>query len=438
MLEGVRMKINVKSIRKERGIIAVTSFILLLAQVAKTMGGTAALYISFGLVMLISLLLPLEKLLFFSLAILPLNRLLYIGAITAPVGVMLIATVRFFLLRRIRLRKPFILVFLMLLLYGALSAVWGESNFLSVAKMGFILLFFLLEMELNSVREENIYEKCVMYLSFGCVLSTVLALMMDRASLQEDVVRFSASVTGSQNILGILNAICCLHCYYLATRSRSRGFNRIILNLLLLGTGLSGFITGSRSFVLAIAVGLICFLLTDLIKARISIIVKVGLGILVIGVAGYLFYSKTATVNNIVDSFLHRFNKLAKTDISNGRFGIWREYIELFKANPKYLWLGNMEYAEVGIRTVAHNMILEQIASYGIIGSLFIITAYFFTAKEMKYQSGLSRRRKDFTAFIPTLAFLVASLFSHTLLGVTQTTLLFLGYIALFSKKTFA
>lgn len=421
---------------KDQIVFAATIFILLSGQIGKASGAEIFTFINFCLSAIIAMILPHEKLLLFVMAILPLNRLISIGSVTAPVCVMLIGVIRHIIKGKIlRISRRFFVTFFMLIVYGILAMIWGESQVLPVIKMGVMLLFYVWEMQYIKRNDNDIYVDCVVYMSLGCVVSTALALLFAPESLRENVVRFTASINGSQNVLGILNAVCCLHCYYILTRFR--GYNKVKLIFLTVGLLISGFMTGSRSYLLAVGVGFFSFILYDILSAKMSRIIKVCLSFVFLGLGAFILFNRSQLVHHVVASFLYRFNKYAHKDISNGRYALWKEYFTAFRNNPKYLWLGNMEYDEVGIHNVAHNMIIEQIASYGIIGSIIIVALYAYTAADIKYFAGCKSLKRSFAAFIPTIAFLAASMFSHTLLGATQTALLFIGYIAVLKNDSY-
>lgn len=422
---------------KDQIVFIATFFVLLSGQIGKTIGGEVFTYINYILTAIMALVLPLEKLLLFEMAILPLNRLISIGSITSPVCVMLIGIIRHLMNMKgkLRISRRFSITFLLLILYGSLAVIWGESQALPVMKMSAMLLFYIWEMQYVKQNGNDVYMDCVSYVSLGCVLSTALALLLDPSSLGKTVVRFTASVDGSQNVLGILNAVCCLHCYYILTRCRD--CSKVKLFLLTIGLLISGFMTGSRSYLLVIGVGLLFFILYDIFSAKMTRIIKVSLSFLLLGFGVFIWFNRSQLVQHIISSFVYRFNKYASRDISNGRYALWGEYFAAFRENPKYLWLGNMRYDEIGIHNVAHNMIIEQIATYGIIGSIIIVALYACAARDIKCFAGYEYHKRSFAALIPTIAFLCASMFSHTLLGVTQTAILFIGFIAIFKNESY-
>lgn len=75
---------------------------------------------------------------------------------------------------------------------------------------------------------------------------------------------------------------------------------------------------------------------------------------------------------------------LDRGDISNGRLDLWKAYIEYFNRN-KLLWLfGVGTYTVTGIRSVAHNMFLEGVTTYGIFGLALLFRIYVLIISNFK------------------------------------------------------
>lgn len=132
---------------------------------------------------------------------------------------------------------------------------------------------------------------------------------------------------------------------------------------------------------------------------------------------------------------MYRITKLQNMDVSNGRFDLWEQYITIFNEHPVYFWLGGLGMGEFGLQYVAHNMIIEQIASYGVVGSVFIFAMYASAVFAIKMFSNCDLKILSFS-IVPLAVFLGSSMVSHTILGIPQTTMLFLCIFSLFSSKS--
>ena len=140
----------------------------------------------------------------------------------------------------------------------------------------------------------------------------------------------------------------------------------------------------------------------------------------------YIVSKGNNLISIYIDRLIYRMQRLEDNDISNGRFELWDLYLNIFRENSSILWLGGMDYTKFGIEMVAHNMIIEQLAAYGIIGSFILFILYLNIFLNIKIKSNSTIRIVS-AGVIPLLSFLIISMFSHTLLGVPQTIMLYIS-----------
>ena len=370
-----------------------------------------------------------EQLMYLALLLVASNRLLTIGSISAPAMVMLIGSIRAIENGTIRIRIGTLTSALCLLFLSSVTIINGNSQLISTIKI-LIVLFFVK----NSLEAENFKQKYVEYIEFccfGCILTSALALIFNPRSLIESA-RFSLTGSGGENALGIMAAVMLLNLFLiLMNKENNHRQVHIIFSLLLLGICL---ITGSRTAALCLVVGLAGMFAVYLFKFQVKQLIT------------FLFYSAIVAaiicvllkgdniVTSYVNRFLYRLRKYARTDISNGRFELWKLYIEALKANPRFLLFGGMDYRRFAIEKVAHNAILEQVTDYGIVGTVVTFILYIYTYKDILY-ANRARVRLLSANIMPLVALLIGSMFSHTLTGIPQTMMLFMSAYGLMEAR---
>ncbi len=410
------------------GVLVWTAISIIIGQIANMSNSTGLLLIDLILVGIVSLFISEERILPFMLCLIAPNRILTYGPISAPTIIMMIGIFRNIKLA-FKLEKQFFISIFGLICISIFTFFLGDAMLLDAIKIFVVLSFLRIYTDLDNIRYS--YIKYVKYCALGCILSGIISLAINPSSIS-DAGRFSLSGSG-ENVLGILCATIILHFVTIAINEyQIRKSPLFIYSLILMGIG---FLTGSRSFFLAIAIGMICLFLTILFKLDIRSLLKTLLICLVVVIFCYAVISSSEYIRDIFSKLIYRTNKLQNTDISNGRFSLWSQYLYVLNSNPVHLLFGGMNPSDYGINKVAHNMIIEQLASFGVIGSLFIISAYLSIFKYLRQNSG-SKIKLVSAQIVPLIAFLGASMVSHTLLGVPQTMMLYLCAIGLFVSNS--
>lgn len=417
---------NRKKINTNLTIILSAAIITLMGQIAYTYA-TSFVVIALGVTAIFSFIMRQEDLVPFLLILLPANRLLTLGPISAPTVLMMVA-----IFRKgkavFRLPKGVFLGSSCLLSYSIFSFFSDEVVFFDAVKIVVMLLFWYLYERNQDISKS--YRRYIVFAAIGCVLSSFIVLLINPSSLIESS-RFTFSKNG-ENVLGILCAIVAINLLVIIMENkRERNFFYIIMMAAVLGIG---FFTGSRSFLLAIAIGIAGIVIMMVLKLQLKGLLKIGLIILIVSLGAIVLVKNSLVINNYLNSIIYRITKLQTTDVSNGRYGLWEQYFTLFKNNPKYLWFGGFCVGTQGILLVAHNMIIEQIASYGIVGTVIIVFLFVAIIKEMLFSTGYRFKFYSYR-IIPLIAFLGVSMVSHTILGVPQTTMLFLCLFAILEKN---
>ena len=370
-----------------------------------------------------------EQLASFMLLLVAPNRLLTLGPISAPALVMLVGVVRMSMGGKSKISREALICSILILTTSILAAINGRSQLLSSIKVLIVLCF--IRMYFPSTRPTKRYIEYVENCSLGCIITSTLALVINPRLLTENV-RFSLTGSGGENVLGILCAVMIINLLIIVFyRNDQRKVVHVASAISLL---LVCFLTGSRTAFLCLIIGIIGICVLACIKLQFKHAFYLILLVVAVGGLAHLILNGNEVVTDYVQRLVYRTQKLANSDISNGRFEIWKAYFEVLKSNPRILWFGGMNQASFGINIVAHNMILEQLVEYGIIGSFLILILYCVTYSDVINASD-SRARALSEGMVPVIALLVASMFSHTLIGIPQTMMLFVSAYGLLEAK---
>ena len=408
-------------------IIVCSIIIITIGQISYMKSSNVLVIMALVLAALFSSIISNENLLSLMLCVLPANRLLTYGPISAPTVIMLVALFRNFN-SLLHIPKQ-IFAFSSLLIGYSILTIFNEENvFFDSIKVIVLLLFIYKNVDLKDIKVSHY--KYTMFCATGCLLSSMIALVINPSSIFESS-RFTFSKNG-ENVLGIICAVMTINLFVLLLeKDMTNKFKIILLTVLLIGIGL---MTGSRSFMLALVIGIIGIVIMLMLRLQTGGLLKIITLVFAAFIAAFILIKTSDFVNDYWNSIMYRITKLQSVDVSNGRYEIWKQYFDAFEKNPKYLWFGGLAVGTNGIQLVAHNMIIEQIATYGIVGSAILIPLYLSIFKKIAFES-FSKYVWNSYRIIPSFVLLVVSMVSHTLLGVPQTTMLFICFLAILNNS---
>lgn len=408
-------------------IIVCSIIIIMIGQISYMKSSNILVIVAFFVAAFFSSIISRKDLLPLMLCILPANRLLTYGPISAPTIIMLVA-----LFRNIRsllhISKHIFIFSSFLIGYSILSIFNEEYVFLDSIKVIVLLLFIYKSVDLKDIKVSHY--KYTVFCAIGCLLTSMIALVLNPSSIFESS-RFTFSKNG-ENVLGIICAVMAINLLVILLEKKiTNRFMIKVLTVLLIGIG---FMTGSRSFMLALTIGIIGIVIMLILHLQMGRLLKIIIFVFVAFIGAFILIKTSDFVNSYWNSIMYRITKLQSVDVSNGRYEIWKEYFDAFEKNPKYLWFGGLAVGTNGIQLVAHNMIIEQIAAYGIVGSVILIPLYFTVFKRIAYESA-SKCVWHSYKIVPLVVLFVASMVSHTLLGVPQTMMLFICFLAVLDNS---
>lgn len=403
--------------------------ILLIGHYAFSRGNVVLTALCFSISAVLTLLFKRDFSICLFLFLIPSNRILTIGPISVLSIIALAHFLKYYFLFRHAGKMSIALLFssILLSLYSCLQSAIDQSlsPLLSSIKIVLVLLFLTDVFKSTAIGREPTSMAEVM--SIGIVFSVLIGQIADPSSLG-DVERLTVGNESGQNVLGIT---CSFAADVLLLDMYKKGISGSSL-FMMIAMCIIGVMTGSRSFLLSFLIGFFCIIasaLTSLSSKKILRMAAVLIAFLILALFVLEFIPATREfLINLIDRIVNPRNG----DISNDRFNIWVDYFEAFRDNADVLLFGTSMLSNFGLEIVAHNFVLEQIASYGIIGSLFVFSAYCCAFRDMeegqifKTQTMVRRTIADFS---PLLVLLSASFFSHTLLGIPQTTMLFISIV---------
>lgn len=187
-------------------------------------------------------------------------------------------------------------------------------------------------------------------------------------------------------------------------------------------------LSGSRNGYLLLAICLFFTLLLNL--RRLS---KISVLIIAAAVCA-CFVLVSESGQNAVATLLNRTEVLMnKDDFSNGRFEIWRTYLEAFNSNKLYWLFGFGDYRNIGITEMGHNGLIEDIAAYGLVGTCAIVLTALKIWKTLK-DNVSAKSRKTFFSLLPLVIIFVGSITLRSLTNIINLTMIYMSISLLLSE----
>lgn len=361
-------------------------------------------------------------LLFFFL--IPSNRILTVGPVSVLILILLAVLIRSFITDRegIHLSAGMIVSTLVLLLHSCIqSAVdLSFSPFVAAVKIP-VVLIAMTHIFTNAFEKRARPWSYVKMLAMGIVVSTVIGIAIDPEALAEGE-RFTVGNESGQNVLGITCSVIAV-LYAVEILRTKVDIEKLGITALLI---LVGIMTGSRSFLLSFAIGLSMLLIGIVRHVKTASFMRMTAFILSGLIVLSVLIIFVPAVGDYFSTAIERIVSPKNGDISNERFDIWKDYLVAFSKNPKFLIFGTSNLGDYDLDIVAHNFLIEQVAAYGLIGCIPISIMYVISMNTVR-RNCVAIRQPFCVAAAPLVALLAASCFSHSLLGIPQTTLLCLS-----------
>lgn len=283
-----------------------------------------------------------------------------------------------------------------------------------------VILFFWIYSRDKKLNEDPITLILKMNLFFfaGIMGACLASVVVNRGMRRFAIVNNDPNML-SIEIAFVLSVFCI--CYFRYKVLKTPAF--VILAVLL--ATLSA-LCGSRMGLLLLAGVVVTSILCNLNQVN-----KTMFFLFVIVIVVVIFLSSNIG-QNAIDVLISRNNALvSKNDISNGRMDIWNEYLDIFNSNSSLWFFGMGSYSYYGLENVAHNFLLEDIASYGIIGTIILYFAYLkvFRFAHNTFKENTGYTRKTIYSFVPFVVPIVGGITLHGLTNIPNTLMMFMGAI---------
>ena len=411
--------------------------VVFLAQISEKTNSIAIMLLGYLLALLLTLAGNPSTLMAMMLFFLSDNSILDVGGVSIQLLIMSLYLVRFSLLRKGRVYGKTLFAGILITLYSAIYINLGVGYALQGFKLAVMIIFFTEYLSSNGAITRSNYEKQLSYAVMGVFFSAIATICVNPSMFHSS--RIALSEDSNWNLLGILSALLFSHSFMMCFADKTKGRKYVLHAACMAACAL---ITTSRTALVVAAVAAVWILLFINEKgtfARKSLII----GVIIL--FGVLLLNGTIQIS-FVTKLINRIVNPRRGDISNGRFTLWSRYIDYLIEHKNILWLGHGSPLIDGLTTltsrkssVAHNMLIEQITMYGIIGSLWVLSLYISSFNRIIKVNCTHRNvvlRKKFILNI--LLIFVAGMFSHIITSVLVTTELYLGlmqYIALNMKE---
>lgn len=358
--------------------------------------------------------------------LLPSNQYINLGSTSIITILVTLFFLKMLVVDKKMIYTPLLLLGMTLICY---SALFGALGTISTAIKILLYLFFCLDVFTDT--NTNIKQKftsMVKFLVTGIIIAACFSILF-----QSDIFsgRFSLTEEQSTNTLGILTGYA-IGFILMLTQSKYMG-SKWLYSIIPLT--IVGFLTQSRSFIFIAFIALVWCLIFALgkcgRKANIRfLIMSIGIGLLF-----FIIMSSNEIWAEVINNALERITNPRNDDISNGRFYIWRYYIDEVINNKHILFFGKGIIMSSSLAMLAHNIWLEQLYIYGLVGNTIIILMFWVSIKYIYKKLRFSKL--SFYGLLPLTMIFASSFFSHTFIGGSGTITFFLAVIAvgLFSKK---
>lgn len=260
----------------------------------------------------------------------------------------------------------------------------------------------------------------------GLLLSFLMAIMMD-PTVARETIRLTLSEESNANLLGMLAAFYCTNLIVLYFNT---SINKLLLmsyQILMIGVCIY---TNSRTSWVMLVVAFIMVMFPKKISSQyFQKIAGVIGGIILIILLIWLIPS----VHSHFISLIQRIINPRQGDISNGRIYLWKTYFNELVHNMKITLLGTGNAKLNYIRgqgnriQVAHNMWIEQIVTFGIIGMTFVFGLYSSSIKRIGYEMNHVKKTICVSLYAPIISLVVAGMVSHVFTNIYVSTQLFMA-----------
>lgn len=404
-------------------LVAISIIISVLFSLGKVEGHHCK-YIGVSAFLLLSIFLSIENATVLFFLLVPNERLLIIPEINVGLLnlIVIIIFIRQLLCGRYYIKKN-TLYLIIIFIFAALPSTLFGGDFIPIIK--FIRTSLLLIMLYNisfyniDLNYNNQYIRQVIGgFVIGTIIMGILGLIFEGNFSSILTRRLSGGVSNNPNDFSMLLLTSTSILYVFLKNSKKIYVNLIIIFIL----SILGLMTQSRTFIFGYFI-IIIFVLLKLIFTKFKFS-KNQFFISVFTLILFYFIFSNDITKNVFKGAWDRIVNPNYGDISGGRIGIWKKYINLLFDNKNILLFGiggfeniRNNYAgllkDYSLRHMAHNPIIELIVNYGILGLVSAITVFSHFFKLYAGPLNKSDISSCFYTFIPIVVLILNSMTRH-------------------------
>jgi O-antigen ligase len=423
------MAAKIETIKRSGGINMLAMIITVLLSIVHIMNTPETVKLLVSIFFLaIMLVLPSGDSIKYLMFVLCANELLNIGntSLTMIFVALFFATRCFSSLTKKRIDGGIFLGFVLLLLACVISYIATENVGAFVATVKHVLFLYYIAYVLDNNRKswKDLYANSFRYIAAGAICFAAITVAVK--GLPSLIVRFTFSEEVTINFIGIVCALAVVNLIYIRFVLKNKTNVDIAL---MLGCIIVGIITQSRSFILAVALGvLLLILFVPSSKGKFKLITTAIVSIVV----GVILISCVPIFSKYIDAVIGRITSPSGDDISNGRYDLWSLTIEAMTNNKAFFWFGAGDVVRVGTIwgdkiNVAHNLFLETWVIYGIIGCAILLIVHFIYIKHCLF--GKSTKKFEMVSLVPIIVLLCCLFYSHHFIGRSMSMVFIFSFL---------
>lgn len=387
-----------------------------------------------------------EQIMFFYVVVASSNRLMNVSNIPLLPIIPIVYFVRRYFFRKnykkSGLDSQVVAAFIMLGLYSLryFFKTYSFDNLLICVKLffAFIMMIDFVERCKNKQEIRTRINMLIFYFSLGITITCLISMIFEGSA--ESAERFVISEKSGTNILSIYIASGISASIIAILSENSKTFKKII-GLMLIPMIYIGILTQSRTYVVLLIINLIWAVMFGTAKEKTRNGIFLFLVLLIIVVTFYLLFGKNTQLYSLFETIIDRFVNPRNDDISGGRTDIWKLYIRTLFRSKKFIFLGSDEpLLDSAGEISAHNMYIEILFGWGLIGGLMVVYLYYLMFKKIRQafvKCGLGKA--SLMGSLALLSCLVGGMSSHSLLGAMPTVEFYIGvcciYYAIYDPK---
>lgn len=423
-MTGMRLRWDENS-----GIMLALSGAIVLAGISERFHTSYLEYISI-LIVVVLLLNKSQKYFIYAIVFLMAGAdLMTLSGIGIPTILAIVSVLKEIFWYRRPVNRRFLISCLAVLLYSVLFLLQGDLYaFAMLAKV--VVLLYCMIASICDAEDLTAHVKLMVgYLVVGTSVTVVSALVIHPYFLRG--MRWAISENTGVNltavVLGLMFTICLI--WFVKEKNTATLYVGAIV------AALGVLLTGSRAGILLVGVSVAWTMLYVLAFGN----VKLKKYFLTLAVAALIALVIFIILNaGVRETLLYMVKKIVSPkggDISNGRFTLWEEYINTWGKDTFWIFWGAGTYTNMGFKSMAHNMIIEQLTQLGIIGNILIINLYYITYVTIKknWNKKMQRMSYSFTPAVLVINIFVAGMTGHSFLSIINTTIFWLGVLLMFA-----